>query len=147
MEGGVGRFHILFLFFVAAMFALSLVSLFGYHIYLVALNRTTLGKWLQMITSILHQLTYFEHFMVECQMWDPKYRVVYWLQSWLCMKLSAISHFCRFLSFLSLTEAFRTPIFRIGGPDKNGFNLGRYNNIQEVFGDDKRLWLLPIFTR
>lgn len=45
------------------------------------------------------------------------------------------------------TEAFRTPIFRIGGPDKNGFNLGRYNNIQEVFGDDRRLWLLPIFTR
>ncbi|XP_031630751.1 palmitoyltransferase ZDHHC15-like isoform X2 [Contarinia nasturtii] len=85
LEIGAGRFHILFLFFVAAMFAISLVSLFGYHIYLVALNRTTL-------------------------------------------------------------EAFRTPIFRIGGADKNGFNLGRYNNIQEVFGDDRRLWLLPMFT-
>lgn len=86
LDGGVGRFHILFLFFVAVMFAISLVSLFGYHIYLVALNRTTL-------------------------------------------------------------EAFRTPVFRIGGPDKNGFNLGRYNNIQEVFGDNKRLWFLPIFSR
>lgn len=48
---------------------------------------------------------------------------------------------------LSFTEAFRTPIFRIGGPDKNGFNLGRCNNIQEVFGDNKKLWMLPMFTR
>lgn len=46
LEGGTGRFHILFLFFVAVMFAISLVSLFGYHIYLVTLNRTTLGKYI-----------------------------------------------------------------------------------------------------
>lgn len=98
------------------MFAISLVSLFGYHIYLVALNRTTLGK-----LTILHFLLFS-----TC--------------------IYATMHLFFFLILFSV-EAFRTPIFRVGGPDKNGFNLGRYNNIQEVFGDDKRLWFLPVFTR
>ncbi|XP_058126004.1 palmitoyltransferase ZDHHC15 [Anopheles ziemanni] len=80
-----GRFHILFLFFVSVMFAISLVSLFGYHCYLVLLNRTTL-------------------------------------------------------------ESFRTPIFRYGGPDKNGFSLGKMSNFQEVFGDDRRFWFVPVYT-
>ncbi|XP_023162790.1 palmitoyltransferase ZDHHC15B isoform X2 [Drosophila hydei] len=82
---GMGRFHILFLFFISIMFAISLVSLFGYHIYLVLVNRTTL-------------------------------------------------------------EAFRAPIFNIGGPDKNGYNLGRYANFCEVFGDRWQLWFIPVFT-
>ncbi len=37
-----GKFHVIFLFFVSGMFAISLVSLFGYHIYLISQNRTTL---------------------------------------------------------------------------------------------------------
>ncbi|XP_014251150.1 palmitoyltransferase ZDHHC15-like isoform X2 [Cimex lectularius] len=81
---GTRKFHILILFFVAGMFAMSLVSLFIYHCYLVSRNRTTL-------------------------------------------------------------EAFRAPIF-LSGADKNGFSLGRYNNFQEVFGDRKALWFLPVFT-
>lgn len=35
----------------------------------------------------------------------------------------------------------------ITGKDKDGFSLGKYNNFQEVFGDNARLWFLPIFTR
>ncbi|KAL3289382.1 hypothetical protein HHI36_022813 [Cryptolaemus montrouzieri] len=79
---GIGRFHILFLFFVAVMFGISLISLFCYHCYLVSENRTTL-------------------------------------------------------------EAFRAPIFRTG-EDKYGFSLGRYNNFCEVFGEDPKIWFLPV---
>ncbi|XP_060516105.1 palmitoyltransferase ZDHHC15B isoform X2 [Cylas formicarius] len=82
---GMGRFHIFFLFFVAIMFGVSLMSLFGYHCYLVLKNRTTL-------------------------------------------------------------EAFRPPSFRGLGADKYGFHLGRYRNFKEVFGDNPKLWFLPLHT-
>jgi palmitoyltransferase len=45
----------------------------------------------------------------------------------------------------STLETLRAPVFRTG-PDKDGFNLGKYNNFREVFGENRMTWFLPIFT-
>jgi len=45
-----------------------------------------------------------------------------------------------------LSEAFRAPAFQ-HGPDKNGFSLGTNNNFRQVFGEEKKYWLLPVFSR
>ncbi|OXB67633.1 hypothetical protein ASZ78_016756 [Callipepla squamata] len=82
LTNGRSKFHILFLLFLAVMFFVSLMFLFGYHCWLVSRNRSTL-------------------------------------------------------------EAFSTPVFQ-NGPDKNGFNLGFVKNLQQVFGEEKKLWLLPV---
>ncbi|XP_053555174.1 palmitoyltransferase ZDHHC15 isoform X1 [Bombina bombina] len=42
-------------------------------------------------------------------------------------------------------EAFSAPVFQ-SGPDKNGFYLGFCKNLEEVFGRDKKMWLIPVFT-
>ncbi|XP_078028550.1 palmitoyltransferase ZDHHC20-B-like isoform X1 [Epinephelus lanceolatus] len=85
------KFHILFLFFVAALFFISILSLLSYHLWLVGKNRTTIGK---NRTTI---------------------------------------------------EAFRAPVFT-NGPDKNGFSLGFSRNVAEVFGDQGKYWLFPVFS-
>ncbi|XP_062261766.1 palmitoyltransferase ZDHHC20-A [Platichthys flesus] len=78
------KFHILFLFVVAAVFFISISSLLSYHLWLVGKNRTTI-------------------------------------------------------------EAFRAPFFA-NGPDKNGFSLGHSRNVAEVFGDQAKYWICPIFS-
>lgn len=43
-------------------------------------------------------------------------------------------------------EAFSAPVF-VSGPDRNGFNVGVRRNVQQILGEDRRLWLIPVFTR
>ncbi|KAK2166335.1 hypothetical protein LSH36_40g19028 [Paralvinella palmiformis] len=63
------------------------------------------------------------------------------------ISITSLLSYHMFLTFVnrSTLESFRAPIFR-SGPDKDGFNLGKMGNFMEIFGDDRRYWLLPIFT-
>lgn len=65
-------------------------------------------------------------------------------------KIMIVLKFVPFPSFFQLPysalEAFCTPVFT-SGPEKNGFNLGFIKNIQQVFGDNKKFWLIPIGSR
>lgn len=42
-EEGASKFHIMFMFFVSGMFAISVSTLFFYHLWLTGKNRTTIG--------------------------------------------------------------------------------------------------------
>lgn len=45
----------------------------------------------------------------------------------------------------STLESFRPPLMSYG-PDRNAFNLGTKENILQIFGRSKLLWIMPIFT-
>ncbi|MFH4979789.1 hypothetical protein AB6A40_006498 [Gnathostoma spinigerum] len=64
----------------------------------------------------------------------------------------AISLSCLFFYHLyligrnqSTVESFRPPFFSYG-VDKNGYNLGIRQNFAQVFGKNKCLWFIPIFS-
>ncbi|KIH49723.1 hypothetical protein ANCDUO_20201, partial [Ancylostoma duodenale] len=44
-----------------------------------------------------------------------------------------------------LPESFRAPMLE-GGPDKRAFDHGIRANYREVFGYNRKLWFLPIFS-
>ena len=52
------------------------------------------------------------------------------------------------LYLYSPAQPFPSPPFPPppSGPDKDGYHIGKMNNIMEVFGDEKKYWLLPIST-
>eukprot|EP00069_Balaena_mysticetus_P015414 bmy_09215T0 len=61
--------------------------------------------------------------------------------------LSLLSYHCWLVGKNRTTiESFRAPTFSYG-PDGNGFSLGCSKNWRQVFGDEKKYWLLPIFSR
>lgn len=45
----------------------------------------------------------------------------------------------------STLESFRPPLMTYG-PDRNAFNLGKKENVLQLFGRSRILWLMPIFT-
>ncbi|OWK00775.1 ZDHHC20 [Cervus elaphus hippelaphus] len=60
--------------------------------------------------------------------------------------LSLLSYHCWLVGKNRTTiESFRAPTFSYGA-DGNGFSLGCNKNWRQVFGDEKKYWLLPIFS-
>lgn len=54
-------------------------------------------------------------------------------------------HIHLLLNNRSTLESFRPPLMTYG-PDRNAFNLGKKENVMQLFGRAKALWLMPIFT-
>lgn len=58
--------------------------------------------------------------------------------------ISLLIYHCYLLALNRTTlESYRAPIFEFGS-DKHAYDIGYCKNLEEVFGDDLKLWLLPI---
>lgn len=54
-------------------------------------------------------------------------------------------HVYLLLNNRSTLEAFRPPLMMYG-PDRNAFNLGKKENLNQLFGRSKLLWFVPVYT-
>lgn len=62
------------------------------------------------------------------------------------LSISVNYYCCSIFKNRTSQEVHRAPIFKYIGVNKNGFNLGRKRNFQEVFGKKRILWLIPVAT-
>ncbi|KHN71911.1 Uncharacterized protein Tcan_18686 [Toxocara canis] len=165
---GFGRFHILFLFFVSGMFAVSLSCLFFYHLYLTSRNQSTIGNVPSSLRTLFcTSLAQMRSSLANCDDTDHGHQIrmftnelkfnegfgrFHILFLFFVSGMFAVSLSCLFFYHLYLTsrnqstiESFRPPLFSYG-PDKNAYNLGIRRNFQQIFGQNRLLWLLPIFS-
>jgi len=72
---------------------------------------------------------------------------LFFVSTMFCISLCSLLgyHIHLVLNNRTTLEAFRAPVFT-GGPDKQGFSLGKLGNLCEVFGDSWLTASLPIFT-
>uniref|UniRef100_A0A1I8GD18 Palmitoyltransferase n=1 Tax=Macrostomum lignano TaxID=282301 RepID=A0A1I8GD18_9PLAT len=77
-------------------------------------------------------------FYVGCT--TAKYFVKFWT-------VIGLGGYHLYLTLLNLTtlESFRAPMFEFG-PDKRAYHAGLKNNFKQVFGNDRLMWLLPMFS-
>lgn len=141
LPNGPAKFHVLFLMFVALMFFVSLMFLFGYHCWLVAKNRSTLGEGVHIYQKTLFVLLIklLSHYLND--LWIICLEE---LSLWMSFVKGDVENWS--ITCFPILEAFSAPVF-VAGPDRNGFNVGIRRNLQQVFGEDRRLWFIPVFTR
>jgi len=99
----------------------------------------------------LTSLKYFVRFWEDsANNKTPKYHIMFVFLVSLLFTISLSSlfwyHVYLVLHNRSTLEQFRGPIFDDLVSDKEGWSLGKLNNVREVFGTNPTLWLLPIQT-
>ncbi len=140
------------------MFMISVSTLFGYHLYLIARNRSTLGKftdWNPVLgqTDLFGFRSYsrfldraFHRSLVSGPL-SRLFSVPIFRAICLCgQSKHIITHISKPYYSFYIEESYKKTMF-FDGVDASGFNLGLKENFKQVFGDRILHAFLPIFTR